>query len=143
MAATPQETEAKLANDYLETATLGRELATTAMRLALEQANAGTLRDPAKTAMNAIITSGTALDKRLILQNRPTQITEHRDPKLAAAALARRLGVSIDSTAEELEPPEVPDVAELPTPRTPLLPERAAANPQARARDRSVSSPAD
>jgi hypothetical protein len=108
---TPHEIETRLADDYLETATLGRELAQEAMRLALAQARAGELRDPGKTAMNAIITSGTALDKRLILQNRPTQITEHRDPKLAAAALARRLGVSIDGTAEEL-----PDAIEISAP---------------------------
>jgi hypothetical protein len=115
MARRSQDIETQLAEDYLDTATLGRELATTAMRLALEQAHAGTLRDPAKTAMNAIITSGTALDKRLILQNRPTQITESRDPKQAAAALARRLGVTLDSTAEEITDAE-----------TALLPEKSA-----------------
>jgi hypothetical protein len=118
VAKTPQEVETRLADDYLDTATLGRELATTAMRLALEQAHAGTLRDPAKTAMNAIITSGTALDKRLILQNRPTVISEHRDPKQAAAALARRLGVTLDGTAEELPLQEATVV--------PLLPEKTA-----------------
>jgi hypothetical protein len=109
-----QDIETQLAEDYLDTATLGRELAATAMKLALEQAHAGTLRDPAKTAMNAIITSGTALDKRLILQNRPTQITESRDPKQAAAALARRLGVTLDSTAEEITDAETTNVALLP-----------------------------
>jgi hypothetical protein len=104
---TPHDVESKLADTYLETAVLGRELAQEAMKLALALAKAGELRDPAKTAMNAIITSGTALDKRLVLQNRPTIITEHRDPKLAAAALARRLGLTIDSTAEELPPNEL------------------------------------
>jgi hypothetical protein len=102
MARRSQDIETQLAEDYLDTATLGRELATTAMRLALEQAHAGTLRDPAKTAMNAIITSGTALDKRLILQNRPTQHIAHTDIRATAAACARRLGVTLDSTAEDI-----------------------------------------
>jgi hypothetical protein len=121
--AAAHEIETQLADTYLETAVLGRELATEAMRLALQQARAGELRDPAKTAMNAIITSGTALDKRLVLQNRPTVITEHRDPKQAAAALARRLGVSIDSTAEDVTEP----------PNQGLLAESVSANAHARA----------
>jgi hypothetical protein len=122
--ATSHEIETQLADTYLETAVLGRELATEAMRLALQQARAGELRDPAKTAMNAIITSGTALDKRLVLQNRPHIITEHRDPKATAAALARRLGVSIDSTAEDITS-STTEIA--------LLAESAGANAHARA----------
>ena len=122
MASTPQETEANLADTDLETAVLGRELATVAMQLALKQAHAGELRDPAKTAMNAIITSGTALDKRLVLQNRPTQHIAYVDIRATAAACARRLGLTIDSTAEDLT-----------TPDPPLLSERVGANAPARA----------
>jgi hypothetical protein len=130
-AAASHQLEQELAETYLDTALLGRELATEAMKLALEQARAGELRDPAKTAMNAIITSGTALDKRLVLQNRPTQYIEIRDPKQAAAALARRLGVTLDSTAEDITNTELTPAVNTPQP---LLSERASANARTHAR---------
>lgn len=77
-------------------------------------------------ALQRVTTSkGINTTKLLELTGRPTAIVEHRDPKQAAQALARRLGVVI-STAEDL-----PDV--------PLLSE----NHDSNARDRSVSSPAD
>lgn len=102
MAKTPHETEKQLADDYLTGAVQARELSRLAMNQAIREAEAGTLRDPAKTAMNAAITSGTLLDKRLLLQSRPTQITAHTDPKQDGLALARALGIQIESTAEEI-----------------------------------------
>lgn len=78
-------------------------------------------------ALQRLTTSkGINTTKLLELTGRPTQVVEHRDPKQAAAALARRLGVVLEGTATDL-------------PTAPLLPESANAN----ARDRSVSSPAD
>lgn len=41
------------------------------------------------------------------LRGRPSSIVEHRDPKQAAQALARRLGVAIESTAVEILPAEL------------------------------------
>lgn len=110
---TPAETETQLADDYLTGAVLGRQLSHAAMEQALKEAKAGTLRDPAKTAMNAAITSGTLLDKRLLLQNRPQQIIAHLDPRAEGQALARQLGITIDSTATELPAPN-PDPNPLP-----------------------------
>lgn len=104
-----QEIEAKLADEYLHGAVLARTVSYKALELALQQIEEGTLRDPAKTAMNAAITSGTLLDKRLLLQERPTQIVQGDDPKRAAQALARRLGVSIEATAHDItETPALP-----------------------------------
>lgn len=68
--------------------------------------------------MNAAITSGTLLDKRLLLQERPTQIVQTEDPKRAAMALARRLGVTLEATAHDVKPNtiEAPRTNELPLP---------------------------
>jgi hypothetical protein len=53
-------------------------------------------------ALQRVTTSkGINTDKLMTWTGRPKEIIEHRDPKQAAAALARRLGVSIDSTATE------------------------------------------
>jgi hypothetical protein len=101
-----QETE--LAQTYLDTAILGREVAGLALQQALRDAKAGNLRDPGKTAVSAITASAIALDKRLVLQERPTQIIA-LDPGQALNALARRVGyvdtTAVDVTATpELEP---------------------------------------
>jgi transposase-like protein len=54
-------------------------------------------------ALQRITTSkGINTDKLMTWTGRPQGIIEHRDPKQAAAALARRLGVTLDSTAEEI-----------------------------------------
>lgn len=102
----PQEQEKALAQAYLDAAILAREVSTTALEQALKDAKAGNLRDPAKTAMNAAITSGTLLDKRLVIEGRPTAIVQHNDPKQAASQLARKLNLVIDSTAEEIPAPQ-------------------------------------
>lgn len=107
--------ETQLADAYLDTATLGREVAAHALAQALKDAKAGTLRDPAKTAVSAITASAIALDKRLILQERPTHIVSV-DPSAALNALARRVGVKYDADA-------IPDAEIAETPPQPLLSE--------------------
>lgn len=126
-AQTPAQIEAKLADEYLNGAVLARTVSFKALELALQQIEAGTLRDPAKTAMNAAITSGTLLDKRLLLQERPTQIVQTEDPKRAATALARRLGVTLEATAHDVEPNtiEAPRTNELPLPSQSVAVKRA------------------
>lgn len=77
-------------------------------------------------ALQRLTTSkGINTTKLLELTGRPTQIVEHRDPKQAAQALARRLGVVLEGTATDL-------------PTTALLSESASAN----ARD-TPNQPAD
>jgi hypothetical protein len=142
---TPHETETKLADDYLAGAVLARQVSHKALEQALRDAEAGTLRDPAKTAMNAAITSGTLLDKRLVLQLRPNEIIGHTDPSSAINALARKVGLSYDSTATEITDAVEVKPAQLEAPKPPSEPlqrERVGAKPRARTRDRSVSPPA-
>jgi hypothetical protein len=93
--------EADLAQHYLDTAILGREVANVALEQALRDAKAGKLRDPAKTATSAITASAIALDKRLILQERPTQILGI-DPHAALNALARKVGY-VDTTGHDID----------------------------------------
>lgn len=109
--------ETQLADAYLDTATLGREVAAHALVQALKEAKAGTLRDPAKTAVSAITASAIALDKRLVLQERPTQYIAV-DPSAALNALARRVGVKYDAdtTATEIPPAQIPAPAEIASP---------------------------
>lgn len=86
-------------------------------------------------ALQRLSTSkGINTTKLLELTGRPTQIVEHRDPKQAAAALARRLGVTLDGTAVDIT-----DHPALPNPAAPLPSQSHDAN----ARDRSVSPAVD
>lgn len=135
---TPAEIEAELADEYLNGAVLARTVSYKALELALEQIEAGTLRDPAKTAMNAAITSGTLLDKRLLLQERPTQILKAEDPKVGALRLARRLGVALEATATDIT-----ETPALEAPRTESLPLLSESAPAKRARVREKRQPAD
>lgn len=132
---TPAQIEAKLADEYLNGAVLARTVSYKALELALQQIEDGTLRDPAKTAMNAAITSGTLLDKRLLLQERPTQIVHTEDPKQGAQRLARRLGVTLETTAVDVTPAlEAPQASPKP------LPSRSVAAKPARTRAKPAPS---
>lgn len=138
-----REQEAKLAGDYLKGAVLARTVSHEALELALKQIRDGSIKDPARTALNAATASGILLDKRLILEGRPTQI-HAVDPAASLSALARKVGLTIEGTATEL-PPE----RETPQPQLPeasnqaLQRERQSAKPRARARKRPASQPAD
>jgi hypothetical protein len=101
--------ETQLADAYLDTAKLGQEVAAHALVQALKEAKAGTLRDPAKTATSAITASAIALDKRLVLQERPTQYIAV-DPSAALNALARRVGVKYDAETTAVEIPATNEI---------------------------------
>jgi hypothetical protein len=143
-----REAEQLLAQHYLDGAILARQVSMAALEQALEQARNGELRDPAKTAMNAAITSGTLLDKRLVLQERPTMHIGHTDPNASVNALARRIGLVIDATATELPIPELPEPKPAPAkaPEATEMPLPSAsrpAKPRARARKQAAKKPAD
>jgi hypothetical protein len=74
----------------------------------------GEVRDAAASAQKLSITEGVQVDKALVLEGRPSQITQHR-PDLADifAELKERVpGLFVDSWAvEEPEPPELPPAA--------------------------------
>jgi hypothetical protein len=73
-------------------------------RLADDESSSKELSELAGTLQRVTTSKGINGTKLLELTGRPTQIVEHRDPRQEAAALARRLGVAIESTATEIEP---------------------------------------
>lgn len=139
-----REQEAKLAGDYLKGAVLARTVSHEALELALTQIRAGTIKDPARTALNAATASGILLDKRLILEGRPTQI-HAVDPNGVLNALARKVGLTLEGTCEDIEPPQLnpPEPTNQQNPRRPLQRERQSGKPRARARKKPAPKPAD
>jgi hypothetical protein len=131
-----REAEQKLAGDYLKGAVLARTVSHEALELALQQIRDGSIKDPARTALNAATASGILLDKRLILEGRPTQI-HAVDPAGALNALARKVGLTIEGTATEL-PPE-PKALET---RNGSPKEAVPTKPKRRATRRSIRGPA-
>jgi hypothetical protein len=68
---------------------------------------AGLVRDPTKEARNLAAVFNALIEKSLLLEGRPTQITEHRDLEDYAKILqqlAPQAVKVIDSTAEDIEP---------------------------------------
>lgn len=105
-----RQAEEKLAGDYLATAIKARQVVHGALELTEKQIKDGTLKDPAGAARNAAITSGTMLDKRLVLQERPTQFIAI-DPAASLNALARKVGLTLEGTCEDIEAPQLPEKA--------------------------------
>lgn len=95
--------EAQLASDLLDNA----RLASRTERLAIEAAKTSleneTAREPAKIARDISQVKAQAIDKRLALQGRPTQITERRDVGEIVRAL---VGMRVLTVSE---PEEIPD----------------------------------
>lgn len=72
------------------------------LELAMAELHAGKCKDPAGAARNAAVVAGVALDKRQkLLEEAPAHIA-NRSPEQTVNALARKLGITIDSTAEEI-----------------------------------------
>lgn len=102
-----QETTARRVEDGLvhkwrENTASSLELQLLATEQAIEEAKAKTLKDPAKAAQAAATAAGIGTDKMLVMTGRPTEITEHRDPRAEIRAMAREFGITIESTAEEV-----------------------------------------
>jgi hypothetical protein len=79
--------ENTLANDYLDAAAYATEGARLATKKAIERLNAGKDEDPARTAANLTTVAQKATDKRMTLQNRPTQIIENRNAEEVVRSL--------------------------------------------------------
>ena len=91
----------ELMHEYKALARDAQIAAAKAVALEQERLEAGEVRDAASSARNLTITSATATDKSLLLDDRPTQITEHRTSDQAIEEL-RRLGVDVvDGTCED------------------------------------------
>jgi uncharacterized NAD(P)/FAD-binding protein YdhS len=100
--------EAHLANDMLDVA----HLATTCERAAIERTmqllDEGKVGDPSRVARDLAQVKSQSIDKRLALQGRPTQITEHRDYKeivnaLEAMGVVKSVEYSQDESSLALE----------------------------------------
>jgi hypothetical protein len=79
--------EASLANNLLENARLAAETERMAIEQARTELQEGRAKEPAKIARDLSQVKSQAIDKRLALQGRPTQITERRDVNEIVRAL--------------------------------------------------------
>jgi hypothetical protein len=96
--------EGRLANDLLDNAQRASAVITVAVEKTRELLEAGKVQDPARVARDLSQVVTQSVDKRLAIQGRPTQITEHRDVGEIIRKL-QAIGVIeiIDSTAEDVE----------------------------------------
>lgn len=104
--------EEGLIKEHRENALLSAQLQRAATMQALEQAEAGELKDPARTAREASIASGVSIDKLLVLDGRPNEIRQHADAGQALIELGRKLGFAIESTATEIPLAELSEQTE-------------------------------
>jgi hypothetical protein len=82
-----------------------------AVDAARQEIRNGTTKDAAATARNLATVVGITTEKALLLQGKPTSVTEHAGTRDVLTALARRIpGLVIDSTATE-----IPEATQLPS----------------------------
>ena len=95
--------EEKLANDLLGNATLASDVTALAIEKTRELLEEGKIADPSRVARDLSQVGTQAVDKRLALQGRPSQIVEHRDVSEIIRALEgmKVVVASVDSTAIE------------------------------------------
>lgn len=94
--------EAAVANNMLSNAWEATEVENLAIERAREMLEEGRIADPSKVARDLADVKAKNVDKRLALQGRPTQISEHRNTDeivraLEGMGIAQR--VSVESTA--------------------------------------------
>jgi hypothetical protein len=106
--------EEKLAGDLLGNAALASDVTALAITKTRELLEEGRIADPSRVARDLSQVGTQAVDKRLALQGRPSQIVEHRDVSEIIRALEGmkvvQPALSVDSTAIE----ETASVAVLP-----------------------------
>lgn len=94
--------EAKLADDMLANAMRATNAEAFCIERIEEMLEEGRVQDPSRVARDLSQIRTQAVDKRLALQGRPTQITEHRDvSELVNALVGMKVAEVVDSTAEE------------------------------------------
>lgn len=105
--------EGMLANDLLDTARLATTVEHLAITKTWELLQTGRITDPSvasKVARDLSQVRTQSIDKRLAIQGRPTQITEHRTmSEILRQLRALKVVEVIDSTAEPLEATDGPD----------------------------------
>ena len=97
-----QEIEGVVIGNARRAALRASEVGMAALELEAERIAAGDVRDAAASSRNAFVGFGIALDKLLVMTNRPTSITEHHTGEEALRNLASR-GRIIESDAVEIE----------------------------------------
>jgi hypothetical protein len=96
--------EAELANNLLDNAQRASAVITVAIAKTEELLEAGKVGDPARVARDLSQVVAQSVDKRLSIQGRPTQITEHRDiGEIVRQLQAKGVIEVIDGTAEDVE----------------------------------------
>lgn len=95
--------EEKLASDLLGNATLASDVTALAIQKTRELLEENKIADPSRVARDLSQVGTQAVDKRLALQGRPSQIVEHRDVSEIIRALEGMKVVvpSVESTAIE------------------------------------------
>jgi hypothetical protein len=85
-----------------EAAISAAEVEQRAWRLQMEQLEEGKVRDPSAVARNAAVSKAINIDKTLLLEGRPTQITEHRDiGEIVRSLDSIAPGLVVDGTGED------------------------------------------
>jgi hypothetical protein len=79
------------------------EVTMLALEKARAQLKAGEARDPASVARNAAVTKAVNIDKMMLLEGRPTQVTEHRDADELMRAIRARVTVLDKEAAIDAE----------------------------------------
>lgn len=105
--------EKQLVRQQRELALHAHEVAMLAVDKTREALEADNVKDPAGTARNLEVTAATAIDKVLLLTDRPTQITESREPSKLIASLAQK-GIRVQvgpSDSETIEGSAQPQIA--------------------------------
>lgn len=94
--------EAKLADDMLANAQRATNAEAFCIERIEEMLAEGRVQDPSRVARDLSQIRTQSIDKRLALQGRPTQITEHRDvSELVNALVGMKVAEVVDSTATD------------------------------------------
>jgi hypothetical protein len=92
--------EGEFANDLLDNARRSSLVIQLAIDETKQRLETGTVADPSRVARDLSQVMSQAVDKRLAIQGRPTQITEHRDVNEILRQLVVLGVVKIDDTIE-------------------------------------------
>ena len=94
------EIDRRLTDEYAEIALEATEVVRAGLAKTREQIEDGSIKDASTAARNAGVIIGIATEKRMLMQGKPTSITEHRNGEDVLRSLAA-MGI-VDGTAEEV-----------------------------------------
>lgn len=115
------EIERGLIERFRRTADLAAQATDDAIHATRSLVEAGEAKDASAmstVARNLSTVAGINTDKALVLQGKPTSITQHTSAEDALKALAQMVGVTLEGTAEEIHEPPALNNAPESTPRS-------------------------